>query len=568
MYMPQLQQLERCRAPFIAPHQVQEISSPLVVEKWAALLDTHPDKDFVTYILQGISKGFRIGYDYTRKSKGATSNLLSASQNPEVVTRYIQEEVALGRMLGPLEPELAARVHTSPFGVIPKGQTGKWRLIVDLSSPAGTSVNDGIDPSSCSLTYITVDMIAEQVAELGRGTNMGKVDIKSAYRIVPVNPEDRMLLGMQWRGRTFLDTRLPFGLRSAPILFTALADALEWIVKQQGVRFLYHYLDDYITLGGPGNTECQANLAKLLDCCSKLGVPIAQEKCEGPTTCLTFLGIEIDTEALELRLPADKLTRVQRTVSEWLGKKAARRRELESLLGLLQHAAKVVRPGRRFVRRLIQVMSAAKKRDHFVRLGCDVRSDLTWWHKFLDAWNGVGILPTMATPRLSLYTDASGKWGCAGIWGNKWFQWKWGDRAEQWHIAPKELLPIVLAGLLWGKEWSDMMIQCHCDNRAVVDVVNNGYSRDKEMMHLLRCLFFISEHHHFLVEAVHLPGKLNVAADALSRNNTAQFLQVVPEAQKQPTPVPEQALKLLVVEQPDWMSSSWTELFVACTRQA
>ena len=243
--MSQFQQLDRCRAPFIAPPQVQEIVSPLVVERWVVLLDTHPDKDFVTYILQGISKGFRIGYDYNRTTKRATSNLLSASQNPEVVTRYIQEEVALGRLIGPLEPELAARAHITSFGVIPKGHTGKWRLIVDLSSRTGSSVNDGIDPSLCSLTYITVDMVAEKVAQLGRGTNLGKVDIKSAYRIVPVNPEDRMLLGMQWGGRTFLDTQLPFGLRSALIIFTALADTLEWIVRQQGVRFLYHYLDGY-----------------------------------------------------------------------------------------------------------------------------------------------------------------------------------------------------------------------------------------------------------------------------------------------------------------------------------
>ena len=97
------------------------------------------------------------------------------------------------------------------------------------------------------------------------------------------------------------------------------------------------------------------------DYCSRLGIPIAQEKCKGPTTCLTFLGIEIDTQTLELRLPADKLTRVQRTVGEWLGRKAAKKRDLESLLGLLQHAVKVVRPRRRFVRRLIQAIFAAKK---------------------------------------------------------------------------------------------------------------------------------------------------------------------------------------------------------------
>ena len=55
---------------------------------------------------------------------------------------------------------------------------------------------------------------------------MAKVDIQSAYRIVPVNPQDRMLLGKQWKGKAFLDTRLSFGLQSAPIIFMALADVL------------------------------------------------------------------------------------------------------------------------------------------------------------------------------------------------------------------------------------------------------------------------------------------------------------------------------------------------------
>ena len=113
-----------------------------------------------------------------------------------------------------------------------------------------------------------------------------------------------------------------------------------------------------------------------------------------------------------------------------------------------------------------------------------------------------------------------------------------------------------------------MIVKCCCDNMAVVEMVNSFYSRDKDMMYLLRCLFFISQYHHFLVKAVHLPGKTNIVANTLSRNNISQFLQVVPEAQTQPTPVPEQAVQLLVVEQPDWMLSSWTKLFVACTKQA
>ena len=82
------------------------------------------------------------------------------------------------------------------------------------------------------------------------------------------------------------------------------------------------------------------------------------------------------------------------------------------------------------------------------------------------------------------------------------------------------------------------------------------------------CLFYITEHHHMSVEAVHLPGTSTVAADVLSHNNLLLFLQVSPGAACTPSLIPEQALRLLVEEQLDWTSRSWTELFVACTRQA
>ena len=112
-------------------------------------------------------------------------------------------------------------------------------------------------------------------------------------------------------------------------------------------------------------------MVTLLATCNRLGVPIAPDKCEGPVTRLTYLGIEVDTVQMQLRLPEEKLRRVQATVGEWLGRKAGRQRELESLVGLLQHAAKVVCPGRRFVRKIIAVMTTVKDRDHFVHLNAD-----------------------------------------------------------------------------------------------------------------------------------------------------------------------------------------------------
>jgi len=82
------------------------------------------------------------------------------------------------------------------------------------------------------------------------------------------------------------------------------------------------------------------------------------------------------------------------------------------------------------------------------------------------------------------------------------------------------------------------------------------------MMHTVHCLFFITEHHHLSLEVVHLPGKNNVAADVLSRNNYPLFFQVSPGARPDPSPIPSQTLRPLVQ---DWTLINWKGLFVACT---
>ena len=185
--------------------------------------------------------------------------------------------------------------------MIPKGSSGKWRLIVDLSAPEGHSVIDGIRGEWCSLTYVSVDDAVEAVRQRGPGTMLAKVDIRSAYRIVPVHPEDRLLLGMMWEQALYVDTALPFGLRSAPKIFNAVADALEWIARSRGVSSMFHYLDDFLVVGAPMSTECAEHLTILLATFKELGVPVAAEKLEGPATRLVFLGIEIDTEEMVIQ---------------------------------------------------------------------------------------------------------------------------------------------------------------------------------------------------------------------------------------------------------------------------
>ena len=169
-----------------------------------------------------------------------------------MIEEYLHSEVAKGNILGPFPPDTAPKVHINRFGAIPKRhQPGKWRMITDLSYPEGNSVNDAIDPALCSLSYITVDQVAQKALSLGKGALIAKIDIKSAYRLVPVHPNDRRWLGMKWKGEVYIDGMLPFGLRSAPKIFNALADAVEWCILQEGVPHVYHYLDDFAVVAPP-----------------------------------------------------------------------------------------------------------------------------------------------------------------------------------------------------------------------------------------------------------------------------------------------------------------------------
>ena len=264
------------------------------------------------------------------------------------------------------------------------------------------------------MSYITIDDAIKGNLVLGPGTLLAKIDIKSAFRLIPVHPADRHLLAMEWRSGVFINTCLLFWLRSSPKLFNILADLLAWILEHQGVSYLLHYLDDFLTMGNPHSSECHHNLMTMKQVCQLLRVPLATEKVEGPSTCLEFLGILLDTIWMEARLLEDKLSRLQTTVVSWLDKHKATKRQILSLVGLLQHAAKVVRAGCIFVRRMYSVATQVRELDHFTRLNKGFRSDLYWWHTFVSDWNGCGFLQAVAgeqKPQIVIQTDSMGLWG-------------------------------------------------------------------------------------------------------------------------------------------------------------
>lgn len=195
-------------------------------------------------------------------------------------------------------------------------------MICDLSCPTGHSVSDGIASELCSLQYSTVDKAVEIVKILGTDVQLVKLNIKDAYRIVPIHPADLPFLGIRWRDNVYIDRALPFGLRSGLKLFTAVADLIAWVLACQGVMHQLHYLDDFLFITTPHPLLGHQDLHIALQTLRKLGIPVAVNKTEEPCTSLTFLGIVIDCHNFELRLPADKLACLQQTIWAWCQKQS------------------------------------------------------------------------------------------------------------------------------------------------------------------------------------------------------------------------------------------------------
>ena len=165
-YTPKLKALAGCAPlnPSRLPASLTQIVTPLNWRAWQLALQSHPDRDFASYIVAGIRDGFKVGFNYhkTSKLRSKPRNIGSAYAHPDVVSKYLSDECEYGRILGPFSsPPIP--IHTSSFGVIPKRhQHNKWRLIVDLSSPEYHSVNDGIDTNLCSFSYISMTTLHRQ----------------------------------------------------------------------------------------------------------------------------------------------------------------------------------------------------------------------------------------------------------------------------------------------------------------------------------------------------------------------------------------------------------------------
>jgi hypothetical protein len=512
----------------------------------------HPNQSFVNKLCSELTEGARIGYSGPRSPR-FSNNLPTAFENPTIISNNLAEEVKKGRTAGPFASPPFKNFQVSPIGLVPKKHSEKFRTIFHLSFPkSGTSsINYFIDKDEFSLQYITIDNAIEAIQSFGPNCFMAKTDIESAFRLFPVHPEDWELLGMYWNQQYYFDKVLPFGLRSAPFIFNQLSDAIEWILKNKcAISFVCHMLDDFLIIE-PGSTDnppgslCNASLSSMLITFKNLNIPISLPKTEGPSQVIQFMGIILDTNSMEARLPQDKVERIQTALDSFQHRKSTTLQELQSLIGTLNFACKVIPPGRPFLQRMIHLTRGVSKPHHHIKLNSGFYKDIEMWKLFIFQWNGVGMFMSRhwdTSDSLSLFTDASGTLGYGGLFDNAWFQSRWlpCQQLSQPGISIlwQELFAINIACHLWGPHWACKRIQFHCDNQGVVDVINSKRSKIPRVMDLIRDLTLCTLKHNFYFRAVHIPGKINEIADSLSRFQMDRFHRLAPQASSTPETIP------------------------------
>ena len=447
-------------------------------------------------------------------------NHKGATDHPEALVKYIEKESTYNAIIGPLDCiPFTQFVGISPLSTRPKKDSEERRIIIDLSFPPGSSVNDGIQKDNylgftAKLTFPKTDQLAERIFQLGKRAHMYKVDLHRYFRQLDLDPGDYSLIGYIIQGKLYFDKKVPMGVRSGPYIAQRVSSAITWIL-QQLEYFLLNYVDDFV------GAEVQARAQEAYEFLSKvlrdIGAQTSPEKRIPPTTRLEFLGTTFDSQKMTMEVPPNKLAEIKEELSRWKELTHITRRDMESLIGKLQFAARCVRAGRVFVARLINWLRETRRGKKY-KVDNEVRKDIDWWTRFISKYNGISMiwLHSEPEPDQVMATDAC-LTGFGGIAGQEYFKGTFPENLKGANIATLELWAVLIGLKLWKHKFRGKYFWVLVDNEAVSVVLNTGASKNTQLQELLREIAYIAAENEFIIKAKHIMGVTNRIPDWLSR---------------------------------------------------
>ena len=407
---------------------------------------------------------------------------------------------AIEPVTNPQAPSYYSRLFLAPKG------PDDWRPVIDLSSLNKLIV----------IPKFKMDTPAFIRQNLKLGSWVYRLDLKDAYLQVPMHRASRKFLRFEFLGEVYQFRVLPFGISSAPWLFTKLVKVVKDLFHRRGMH-LFQYLDDWLG-DAPDPAEAESRAQALVQLCHTLGFVINPEKSDlVPSQTFDFVGMHIDLRLGIVSVTEKNSLKLLSAVSDVIQSPAPTARMWLKLIGTITSQETRIHHGKRFKRHIQWHLKdhwtqAVDSLDAVVPTSSHILPHLLWWTEPNNFRQGVPLHWPQFTVRL--FTDASSVgWGAQ--WKDRQAQGSWSPEEAKLHINVLELRAVRLA--LAHFQFSDTdSILIATDNLTVVSYINHqGGTRSRSLW--LETELLLQEFDRLNLRARHIPGKLNVIADQLSR---------------------------------------------------
>ena len=542
----------------------ENMATPIDVKMLGSYLSlSNYNQSETEFLIDGFTHGFTIGYQGPQNRTSQANNIPFTpwvGSSTEMWNK-IMAEVEQKRVDGPFSQVPFNSYIQSPIGLVPK-KGNKTRLIFHLSKDFSDdepdqSLNYFTPKEICTTKYNDLDNAVNNCLRISgvarRPLVMAKTDLSSAFRMLPIKRQHWRWLVFKARDPEsgeyyyFYDKCLPFGASISCCHYQRFSNALKHIAEYLTGKTLSitNYLDDFLFIEVT-ERRCNALVRSFLRLCNSIQVPVAQEKTEWASRSVVFLGVLLDGWNLILSIPEEKRLKALGMLQSFSDGKKVKVKELQELTGYLNFLSKAIFPGQAFTRRMYSKFSnvlskgSQVKSYHHIRIDKEFRFDCEVWRIFLEMDKCtlvcrpmVDLNTVVQASTIGFFTDASGNYslGFGGAYDNQWFYGGWDSEFMEFakpSIAFMELYALTAGVLIWSDKLQNKRIVVHCDNKSVVQMVNNTTSSCKNCMYLIRLIVLSGLTHNRRLFATYVSSEDNAIADSLSRLDFKCFWKLAP----------------------------------------